>query len=99
MTKQKAIDYLKDYIAPPRIGSKYVGNGLLESVEIAIECIENLDILIDFVVSWSNQDIICDDLYDYDEVGEDSWCSRNCKNFNRECVLKWLEWKRGTTNK
>lgn len=40
MTKQEAIEYLEDYIAPPRIGSKFVGNGLMESVKIAIECIE-----------------------------------------------------------
>lgn len=75
------------------VGSRRVG-----AMDIAIECIENLDILVDFVVSWSNQDIICDDLYDYDEVGEDSWCARNCKSFNRECVLKWLEYKRGVKN-
>lgn len=40
MTKPEAIEYLEDYIAPPRIGSKFVGNGLTESVEIAIECVK-----------------------------------------------------------
>lgn len=90
MTKQEAKYYLESH----RHGWKMPN----EAIDIAIKCIENLDILIDFVVSWSNQDIICDDLYYYDEVSEDSWCSRNCEGFNRECVLKWLEWKRGVKN-
>lgn len=92
MTKQEAIRYAKGML-------KDGGNQRKQDfVSISIECIENLDILIDYIVEYDNQDIICDDLYGYDEVDGDCWCSRNCKNFNRECVITWLEWKRGDNN-
>lgn len=57
--------------------------------------LDSLDILIDYIVEYDNQDIICDDIYGYDKINGESWCSRNCKDFNRECVLKWLEFKKG----
>lgn len=97
MTNQEAIEMLTYYVENG--DDLYTGyKAQHDALEIALESIVNLDILIDYIVEYDNQDIICDDLYGYDEVDEDSWCSRNCKNFNRECVLKWLEWKRGVLN-